>query len=195
MLSNIHHYWTFWALFAGSILSCGAEGGLDNGSEPWAEAFRRVHPLVYDTPPLSGDADALHAHLSETFTADALTQAYVDHVLMSASLAESETYLEILDVAYPEVIASPDSEGGAWVDATWTVAGEVHHRLHQHGRVNRYRGRFHLRETEAGPRIDEVIMGSVGGTILPAGELERLRRGDAPGLSPLDILKGRGAGQ
>ena len=188
------------AIFLGMGLSglpaCGAAeaDGLAplNGPE-LAATFEDLHRLTYGAPrdlTAPGAEDALHDELAQTYIGEALTTAYVDHVLMDAALRAQGAWVEIADVTY---LAVHPIEGEAgWVEATWQVSGEVRHVRHRHGRVNRYRGRFYVVQGPEGPRIAAVRVGDVGGTILPAGVLEGMGPGER--RSPSELLRAQEGG-
>ena len=95
-------------------------------------AFPDLHRTVYELFNAPADPDRIHAQLSEVFTGEALTQAYVRHWTTRQRMVEEGTSIDIRKVDYASVLALEPSEEGARVDVEWSIGGVVTHRKHAH---------------------------------------------------------------
>jgi hypothetical protein len=132
------------------FLSCQTKPrGLPEGV---VEAFKKIHSKVYDVYGLSGKDD-IHSHLSEIYTGEALTEAYVLHFQTLSRMTEEETEIDVKNVDYSNVSFVEHLWEGIRLDVDWSVGGIVTHQKHKHTRVNRYQAMYTLSETDGEWRI------------------------------------------
>ena len=136
-----------WLVCLAGLPGCG-DGAVHHGQ---LDAVAQARLRVASVDELRDGDDALHALLSEVYTGEALTRAYVDHHHARARFVEEEVQLTVREVSLEEqVLEGPDSGR-----LRWTVLAEVQHASHSHLRRNRYETRVHWVQTPAGPRVDE----------------------------------------
>ena len=163
--------------------------------EALRDIFPELHRTVYELFNTPVDPDQIHAQLSQVFTGEALTQAYVRHWTTRQRMVEEGTSIDIRKVDYASVLALEPTEEGSRVDVEWSIGGVVTHRQHAHPRVNRYRAIFTLEDTDEGPRITstrmrhaerirDLLASSPDGWIL-----DTLPQGEGGFLDPLDLLE------
>ncbi len=161
-----------WSLVAILLLASVATAGVMTREmrPPWAaelaplereaaiEVFEALHRNTYNAFRFD-DESAIYDTLARSVDGALLERLY-DEVYESLILREEGgvvcrvTKVEILE---EELTLPDDPERREFeVEATWLVRGRVGHFGHEHIRLNRYRARFLLRESEAGWCIVDV---------------------------------------